>query len=73
MKRTWTIIGVSDVPSSFKWYPADLGQILDSDGTVLVCLHQWVEEPRANPVGTSRCTSRRGNEEIEPRIETLQP
>ena len=20
MKRTWTIIGVSDVPSSFKWY-----------------------------------------------------
>jgi catechol 2,3-dioxygenase-like lactoylglutathione lyase family enzyme len=53
MKRTWTIIGVSDVPSSFKWYQslfgqpetrpghADFGQILDSDGTVLVCLHQW--------------------------------
>ena len=53
MKRTWTIIGVSDVPSSFKWYqslfgqpetrPAhsDFGQILDSDGTVLLCLHQW--------------------------------
>jgi hypothetical protein len=53
MKRTWTIIGVSDVPSSFKWYQslfgqpetrpghADLGQILDSAGTVLLCLHQW--------------------------------
>jgi catechol 2,3-dioxygenase-like lactoylglutathione lyase family enzyme len=53
MKRIWTIIGVSDVPSSFKWYqslfgqpetrPAHdyFGQILDSDGTVLLCLHQW--------------------------------
>jgi catechol 2,3-dioxygenase-like lactoylglutathione lyase family enzyme len=53
MKRTWTIIGVSDVPSSFQWYlslfgqPEKLpehsyfGQILDSDGTVLLCLHQW--------------------------------
>ena len=53
MKRTWTIIGVSDVARSFKWYqslfgqPAtqpghhDFGQILDTDGTVLLCLHQW--------------------------------
>ena len=53
MKRTWTIIGVSDVPRSFKWYQslfgqpattpghADFGQLLDSDGTVLLCLHQW--------------------------------
>jgi len=53
MKRTWTIIGVHDVPSSFKWYqslfgqpetsPAhdDFGQIADTDGTVLLCLHQW--------------------------------
>ena len=53
MKRIWTIIGVSDVPSSFKWYQAlfgqpetqpghdYFGQILDSDGTVLLCLHQW--------------------------------
>jgi catechol 2,3-dioxygenase-like lactoylglutathione lyase family enzyme len=53
MKRTWTIIGVGDVPASFKWYqalfgqPATLpahdyfGQILDSDGTVLLCLHEW--------------------------------
>jgi hypothetical protein len=45
MKRTWTIIGASDVPSSFKWYQSlfgqpktppghdDFGQILDMDGT----------------------------------------
>jgi catechol 2,3-dioxygenase-like lactoylglutathione lyase family enzyme len=53
MKRMWTIIGVGNVPSSFQWYqsllglpetaPAhdDFGQILDSDGTVLLCLHEW--------------------------------
>ncbi len=53
MRRTWTIIGVSDVPGSFKWYQSLLGlpktapghdywgQILDSDGTVLLCLHEW--------------------------------
>lgn len=53
MKRVWTIIGVGDVPGSFKWYQAlfgqpatlpahdDFGQIQDSDGTVLLCLHVW--------------------------------
>jgi len=53
MKRTWTIIGVADVARSFKWYqslfgqPATLpahdyfGQIVDADGTVLLCVHQW--------------------------------
>jgi catechol 2,3-dioxygenase-like lactoylglutathione lyase family enzyme len=53
MKRIWTIIGVSDVASSFKWYQSlfgqpetspghdYFGQILDTDGTVLLCLHQW--------------------------------
>ncbi len=53
MKRTWAIIGVRDVPMSFRWYQslfgqpatstghADFGQLLDSDGTVLLCLHQW--------------------------------
>lgn len=53
MKRTWTIIAVRDVPHSFKWYQSlfgqratrpghpDFGQIVDSDGTVLLCLHQW--------------------------------
>ena len=53
MKRTWTIIGVNDVPASFKWYQSLFGQpetapahiefaqLLDSDGTVLLCLHEW--------------------------------
>jgi catechol 2,3-dioxygenase-like lactoylglutathione lyase family enzyme len=53
MRRTWTIIGVGDVTRSVKWYQSLLGlpetppahdyfgQILDSDGTVLLCLHQW--------------------------------
>ncbi len=53
MKRTWTIIGVSDVAASFGWYqmlfgqppglPAHsyFGQIVDTDGTVLLCLHEW--------------------------------
>lgn len=53
MKRTWTIIGVRNVRSSFKWYQSLLGQpqtppghdywgqIRDEDDTVLVCLHQW--------------------------------
>jgi len=53
MKRTWTVIGVKNVASSFRWYQSLFGlpetqpghdywgQILDSDGTVLVCLHQW--------------------------------
>lgn len=53
MKRTWTIIGVADVARSFSWYqslfgqprsaPAHdyFGQILDTDGTVLLCLHKW--------------------------------
>jgi catechol 2,3-dioxygenase-like lactoylglutathione lyase family enzyme len=55
MKRIWTIIGVSDVPASFRWYQSLLGQpetapghdyfgqICDSDGTVLLCLHEWGE------------------------------
>jgi catechol 2,3-dioxygenase-like lactoylglutathione lyase family enzyme len=53
MKRTWTIIGVRNVAASFKWYQAlfgqptrlpehdDFGQIVDTDGTVLLCLHEW--------------------------------
>ena len=53
MKRTWTIIGVADVARSVGWYQCLFGQprsspahdyfgrILDEDGTVLLCLHQW--------------------------------
>jgi catechol 2,3-dioxygenase-like lactoylglutathione lyase family enzyme len=53
MKIIWTIIGVADVARSINWYqslfgqpaepPAhdDFGQICDTDGTVLLSLHQW--------------------------------
>lgn len=53
MKRTWTIIGVADVAHSLAWYQAlfglprtapahdHFGQVIDTDGTVLLCLHRW--------------------------------
>lgn len=53
MRRTWTIIGVADVLASVRWYqtlfglpetaPAHeyFGQIVDADGTVLLCFHEW--------------------------------
>jgi catechol 2,3-dioxygenase-like lactoylglutathione lyase family enzyme len=53
MTHLWTIIGVADVLQSVRWYQSLLGlgettaahdyfgQIVDSDGTVLLCLHQW--------------------------------
>ena len=68
MKRIWTIIGVSDVQHSYRWYQSlfgqpqappghdHFGQIVDTDGTVLLCLHQWGahEHPSLmSPVGAS--------------------
>jgi len=74
MKRIWTIIGVKDVPASFRWYqslfghrsksPAhpDFGQILDSDGTVLLCLHEWeVEDTRGHASVRSPDDGKPGN------------
>ena len=66
MKRTWTIIGVADVPRSFRWYQSLLGlpqtppghvyfgQVRDRDGTVLLCLHEWGahEHPSLTSPGT---------------------
>ena len=71
MKRIWTIIGVANVARSFRWYqslfgqpetsPAhdDFGQILDVDGTVLLCLHQW--EAHGHPPLTSPGHAQPGN------------
>jgi catechol 2,3-dioxygenase-like lactoylglutathione lyase family enzyme len=71
MKRTWTIIGVNDVATSFEWYqklfglsesepPHDyFGQIVDTDGTVLLCLHQWGSHD--HPSLTSPAASAPGN------------
>lgn len=53
MRRMWTTIAVRDMASSLKWYQALLGlassppnhdyysQVLDTDGSVLLCLHRW--------------------------------
>ena len=71
MKRLWSIIGVADVAQSFKWYqsllglpqtaPAhdDWGQIVDADGTVLLCLHAW--GAHAHPPLTSPHDAKPGN------------
>jgi catechol 2,3-dioxygenase-like lactoylglutathione lyase family enzyme len=69
--RLWTIVGVGNVHASFKWYQTLLGipatapahdyfgQILDSDGTVLLCLHSWGEHD--HPSLTSPDQVRPGN------------
>ena len=71
MRRTWTIIGVDDVRGSFRWYlsllglpaaaPAHdyFGQIVDSDGTVLLCLHAW--GAHEHPTLTSADIAQPGN------------
>jgi catechol 2,3-dioxygenase-like lactoylglutathione lyase family enzyme len=71
MKRTWTIIAVRDVPASFRWYQSlfgqppsapghdDFGQIRDTDGTVLLCLHAW--QAHEHPPLTSPAHGTPGN------------
>jgi hypothetical protein len=53
MKRIWPIVAVRDVAESATWYARLLNaannhpeatvfdQIVDKDGTVLLCLHHW--------------------------------
>lgn len=53
MTRAWPIIAVADVRKSSAWYTSLLGgednhaastvfnQVLDKDGTILLCLHHW--------------------------------
>ena len=72
MKRIWTIIGVRDVPTSFKWYQsllgqaetepahAEFGQLVDSDGTVLLSLHEWGAEEHPSLTSPDRATPGNG-------------
>lgn len=68
MKRTWPIIGVLDVRLSSDWYRALLGcsnnhpgdeafdQLLDEDGTVLLCVHRWGDDDHpslSGPTGSA--------------------
>ncbi len=66
MKRLWTIIGVTDVARSVAWYQSLLGlpgtqpahdyfgQILDTDETVLLCLHRWGDHEHPSLAGPDR-------------------
>lgn len=66
MRRTWTIIGVGDATGSFMWYQSLLGlpetapahdyfgQIVDSDGTVLLCLHAWGDHEHPSLMSADR-------------------
>ena len=66
MKRTWTIIGVADVVRSLHWYQSlfgqapsapnhdYFGQVLDTDGTVLLCLHKWGAHEHPTLAGPER-------------------
>jgi catechol 2,3-dioxygenase-like lactoylglutathione lyase family enzyme len=68
----WTIIGVGDVPTSVKWYQSLLGQpptspaheyfgqILDSDATVLLCLHEWGAHEHPSLMGPDGATPGNG-------------
>lgn len=71
MKRIWTIIGVANVARSLGWYQslfgqpqsapahAYFGQVLDTDGTVLLCLHEWGAHD--HPTLTSPARAEPGN------------
>jgi len=68
----WTIICVGDVPASVKWYQSLLGQpptspaheyfgqILDSDATVLLCLHEWGAHEHPSLMGPDGATPGNG-------------
>ena len=72
MRRTWTIIGVGNVLRSFNWYQSLLGlpqtspahdyfgQILDSDGTVLLCIHAWGAHEHPSLMSPDRATPGNG-------------
>jgi catechol 2,3-dioxygenase-like lactoylglutathione lyase family enzyme len=71
MNRTWTIIGVRDVPASSRWYQSILAcgnshpsttfdQIIDADGTVLVCLHHWGEHEHPTLMSPEKATPGNG-------------
>lgn len=94
MKRLWPIIAVRDVPASLAWYQAlfgmpatppahdYFGQLLDADGTVLLCLHQWgahehptLTSPGAAPPGNGLLLFFRVDdyEQALPRARALAP
>jgi catechol 2,3-dioxygenase-like lactoylglutathione lyase family enzyme len=74
MKRTWPLIAVADVPKSSAWYAKLLNaqtnhpgatvfdQVLDEDGTVLLCLHYWAPPARQGDHYWAPFSRRKGGE-----------
>ena len=72
VKRIWTIVGVKDVAHSVEWYQSLFGQpktppshghfsqILDSDGTVLLSIHQWGEHEHPSLMSPDTATPGNG-------------
>jgi len=72
LKRTWTIIGVRDVARSVAWYQSlfglpptppghsYFGQLLDADGTVLLCVHEWGAHEHPTLISPDRATPGNG-------------
>src|SRR5437868_12239404 len=66
MRRLWTIIGVADVTLSLNWYQAlfgmpnsepahdYFGQVIDTDETVLLCLHKWGDHEHPTLLSSER-------------------
>lgn len=74
MKRVWPIIAVADVAKSSRWYVTLLqalenhpgatafNQVLDRDGTILLCLHHWGPSgPRGDHAWPSLATPGEGH------------
>ena len=62
MKRTWTIIGVADVPQSSRWYQSLLGLVEAApahDYFGQICLHEW--GAHGHPTLTSPHYAKPGN------------
>jgi len=72
MKHLWTIIGVANVATSLAWYQSLLGlpasapnhdyfgQVVESGGTVLLCLHQWQAHEHPTLASPERATPGNG-------------
>lgn len=72
MTRIWTIIGVADVARSLDWYQSlfgfskapphhdYFGQLVDTDGTVLLCLHAWGDHDHPTLMSAEQATPGNG-------------
>lgn len=71
MHHLWTVIGVSKVARSLAWYQALLGLratppqhdyfgTVESDGSVVLCVHRWGDHEHPSLAGPDRATPGNG-------------